>query len=111
MNGYGYLLLMLVIVTAGQIFTKLASVNIKQLSIKSLLFNQYLYLAFITIALGPFLINLALDHFELSFVFVFTGLYYITVPLTSSLILKEIITQKMVLGMLLIASGVAAFNL
>ena len=111
MTGYYYLFVMLVLTTAGQLFTKLTSQQLERFNLIHLLKCPYAWLTAITIAAGPFFVNLALDYLELSVVFAFTGLYFISVPLTARFFLKENITKRMVLGMLIIASGVALFNL
>ena len=111
MTGYYYLFVMLILTTAGQLFTKLTSQQLDRFNFIHLLKCPYAWLTAITIAAGPFFVNLALDYLELSVVFAFTGLYFISVPLAARVFLKESITKKMVWGMLLIVMGVTLFNL
>ncbi|MFC2150176.1 EamA family transporter [Calditrichota bacterium] len=108
--GYVYLALMVILTTAGQMFAKKASVSLRIRTPWSVFKDVYFLYSFLCIVTVPFFVNMALDYFELSFVFAFTGVHYIAVPALGHLIFKEHISRKQLIGMLLIVGGVALFG-
>ncbi len=107
--GILYLVIMVTLTTTGQIFAKQASGGLVMSKPWTIVKNPYLFASFASIAIVPFFVNLALDHYELAFVFSFTGIQYITVPLAAYIFLHEKLQIKQLLGMLLIVTGVWLF--
>jgi len=108
-----YLLIVLVIssTVAGQIFIKLASSKLKKFNIRSIITNQYVYFSFLCIAFTPFVTNLAMDEFDLSILFAFTGLNYVFTTLASHFILKEELNVKMIIGIVCISFGIFLYHI
>ena len=110
-EGYLYIVLAVIGTATGQTFIKVASSKIDEFKIRKIVFCPYIYFGFGAIAIIPFFINLAMDSLDLSLVYAFTGLHYITVPLSAKLFLKEKISKNMVIGMIVIVSGIILYNL
>ncbi|MBU0757899.1 MAG: multidrug transporter [Nanoarchaeota archaeon] len=96
--------------TLGQIFFKLASVNLA-FDLVVLLTNQWLYLGGLFYFIGALILVMALKEWDLSFVYPLISISYIWVALTSVIYLGEKMTYFKIGGMLLIMVGIICIGL
>ena len=73
--------------------------------------NAYVIVAYGFFFLSTILTMLALSHIPLSISPVFDSMSYVLVPLLGWLVLREPVTRRQFVGMLVILAGVVLFNL
>lgn len=108
--GYTFMFLAIIGTVAGQLFIKAASNNLPSFHSRDLIRNKFIYFSFICIAIVPILTNIALDYFQLSVLFAFTGLNYVFTTLGARLFLNEKVTTRMMIGIVFIALGILLFQ-
>lgn len=113
-GAYLKLLVMILAVSAGQVFMKIGAGRVirqdGRLILRSFL-NPFLIAGGASVLLTPLLYFSALRDISLSAAYGFTGLTYIIVFLFSWLLLKEKITLLHLAGILCIAGGFTLWNL
>ncbi len=103
-------LLSVLISVASQLLLKLSARREYSSHLREYL-NAYVIVAYGFFFLATILTMLALAHIPLSVSPVIESLSYILVPLLSWLVLREPVTRRQFVGMLVILAGVVLFNL
>ena len=110
LNHIFYAVLCAVGLASGQVLFKMGAMQLKDLSgagfIVSCISNQFIIIAMILYALITFLWIWLLRSANLSGLFPVIALVYVLVPLMSIIILKEPYNLSLIVGTILIVSGV-----
>ena len=94
------------IASISQIFLKKGSENNK-----SLFFNKYTIIGYVILVISTLCTVTAYKKVDLSMGVLLESLSYIFVPLLSYFILKESISNRKIIGMLVIILGIVIFNI
>lgn len=110
MIGYLFIAMTVLGSTGSQLLMKSASRKVKfSMDIKKTfisLFNVPFIISVVIIIIIPFLYNLSLDYFSLSYAFSFMGLNYVLVLFLSKVFFGEPLRKLKVIGTLLILLGI-----
>jgi undecaprenyl phosphate-alpha-L-ara4N flippase subunit ArnE len=111
---YIYLLIMVLLTTAGQLLTKKGSQVIAwegpMCGNLKVIFNRYIVLAGIVTMISPIYYVFALKTLDLSVAFAFTAFNYIFVSFGGRCFFKEKLNKFHYLGVACIVGGVCIFN-